>query len=764
MGFYDLKQFICWREVPDPNGGKPRKVPTDPTTGRNIDPHTPSRWMMYQDALTAAKAKGYMVGIVLTAGDPYFLFDVDNCVSGGEWHPGALDIVARFPNAMIEVSVSGTGLHVIGRCDAAALGPRSHKFWHQDVQCEFYSDKRFIALGIEGTQRGDPEGECTAALGAVVPVATMPKITAAALTAGPVPEYTGPTDDTDLTKALLLSKGSTASMFGSKASARQLWERDVVALAQHFPPINTDDPFDLSSADMALMMHLAFWTGKDAARMDRLFRMSGLMREKYSTRPEYATATVGKAVSGCKGVYDKVVEVLPAENHSVDPVMMDGNTQLTHFEGCVYVWGQERIMVRGGHLLKQSQFRALYGGYSFTMETSQAKPTYNAYEAFTESRWHTFPKVRRTRFLPAEPHGKIIEDDDGNGVNIYVQPNIRMLRGDTSMFDDFFCKFLPVERDRQILMSWMAAVIQYPGKKFLWVPVIQGTEGNGKSMLGDILTYAVGEKYCWSPDSSKLDRQFNTFLENRRLITVEEMHMFHKNQIADIIKALITNSRQEVEGKGTNADMIADYCANWLFTTNHRDAIVKGPNDRRFSVFYTAQQSVKDMIDVGWWETDYFVKLYDWLRADGYALMAGYLMDYKIQAEFNPAEGCVTAPKTSSHNEVIAESRTSAEQHIVEAVDSGMIGFRGGWISTWAASKLLDDVRMHKSGAAIGNLLSRLGYEKVRRSPSHVVAEGNSKPVLYAKPGTVTDFYVSQGYSDVGFVEVEQKNPPSKSA
>ena len=36
-----------------------------------------------------------------------------------------------------------------------------------------------------------------------------------------------------------------------------------------------------SEADMALCSHLAFWTGRDANQVDRLFRASGLMREKW---------------------------------------------------------------------------------------------------------------------------------------------------------------------------------------------------------------------------------------------------------------------------------------------------------------------------------------------------------------------------------------------------------------------------------------------------------------------------------------------------
>ena len=38
---------------------------------------------------------------------------------------------------------------------------------------------------------------------------------------------------------------------------------------------------DHSSTDMALCNHLAFWTDKDAAKMDSMFRESSLLREKW---------------------------------------------------------------------------------------------------------------------------------------------------------------------------------------------------------------------------------------------------------------------------------------------------------------------------------------------------------------------------------------------------------------------------------------------------------------------------------------------------
>src|SRR5262245_10542525 len=62
-----------------------------------------------------------------------------------------------------------------------------------------------------------------------------------------------------------------ASRNGMKFAA--LWAGDTSAYG-------SDD----SAADLALCHTLAFWTGRDPARMDRLFRQSGLMRTKWNAR------------------------------------------------------------------------------------------------------------------------------------------------------------------------------------------------------------------------------------------------------------------------------------------------------------------------------------------------------------------------------------------------------------------------------------------------------------------------------------------------
>jgi hypothetical protein len=68
------------------------------------------------------------------------------------------------------------------------------------------------------------------------------------------------------------------------------------------------DGEDHSAADLALCGLLAFWAGRDAARMDRLFRRSALMRDKWNEKhaadgQTYGAMTVGKAVAACRKTY-----------------------------------------------------------------------------------------------------------------------------------------------------------------------------------------------------------------------------------------------------------------------------------------------------------------------------------------------------------------------------------------------------------------------------------------------------------------------------
>ena len=161
-------------------------------------------------------------------------------------------------------------------------------------------------------------------------------------------------------------------------------------------------------------------------------------------------------------------------------------------------------------------------------------------------------------------------------------------------------------------------------------------------------------------------------------------------------------------------------------------------------MFYTPQQSAADILAA--MGEDYFVDLYDWANTDGYTIIAQWLMDYQINDALNPATRLQRAPVTSSTSEAIQVSLGSVEHTILEAVEEGRPGFRGGWIS----SKTLDDL-LKEIGAARKvpinkrkDMMSAIGYEwhpglNLGRVNTVIPAEGVKSKLFIKREGLLNN-------------------------
>ena len=493
--------------------------------------------------------------------------------------------------------------------------------------------------------------------------------------------------------------------------------------------------YDASSADQSLTNHLAFWTGKDMPRMDRLFRRSGLMRDKWDKVHRHDGATYGRmtiesAARICKRVFDRPKPepkgVTSTGVETRHEVFLSTAEMVDHFDGCVYVRDDHRVLIPDGTMLKPNQFDVIYGGHLFTMFPDGTKPSKSAFEAFTVNACHNFPKANGTVFRPDRPFGELTD----KMVNVYKSPDVEMREGDISRFTNFLSKLIPDEKDREILISYMAAIVQNPGIKFQWTPVLQGAPGNGKTLAAMCVSYAVGEQYTHIPRSKQLGNQFNAWLKNKCFIIVEEFHMSGRRDVLDELKPLITNARVEAEGKGVDGGMI-DNLSNWFCCTNHRDAVLKSVNDRRYAMFYTAQQTYEHIIRDGFGGT-FFPDMYKWLRLEGYAFIAHWLTNYPIKDELNPAVLCHRAPVTTSTAQAVAISVDPIEQEITEAAESGRKGFMGGWISDRALSDLMSEKGKRITKSKLTLILTDMGYELWGRAPKPVMPH-MEKPLLWYK-------------------------------
>jgi hypothetical protein len=217
------------------------------------------------------------------------------------------------------------------------------------------------------------------------------------------------------------------------------------------------------------------------------------------------------------------------------------------------------------------------------------------------------------------------------------------------------------------------------------------------------------------------------------------------------MKPLITNERIEVEQKGVDSYMIDNF-ANWFFCTNHRDAILKSEDDRRYAIFYTAQQFADDLVRDGM-SGNYFPDLWGWLRDEGFSHVAYWLRTYSIRHDLNPAGGCHRAPLTSSTGDAVRESLGRAEQEIQEAIDLETPGFRNGFVSSWKVEQLLSDKNIRMSPQKRRDMMTRLGFRPLAaydrgRSPIGIFEEDLKRPIIYSRTanGTIDDYLIAQGY------------------
>ncbi|PCJ87992.1 MAG: hypothetical protein COA54_04305 [Thiotrichaceae bacterium] len=179
------------------------------------------------------------------------------------------------------------------------------------------------------TVTGNAATDCTTMLQGVANKYFSPRTVATgggdaiAWTNGPDPESNVIVDDEELKQKMLASK-SAKGAFGGGVSFADLWNRNVSALSERWEPNESDvnGEYDQSSADAALVQHLAFWTGKDCARIERLMWQSGLVRDKWKKHKTYLRNTILNAVAQCKSVYGQSVKTVE-NTKSIDELLTE---------------------------------------------------------------------------------------------------------------------------------------------------------------------------------------------------------------------------------------------------------------------------------------------------------------------------------------------------------------------------------------------------------------------------------------------------------
>ena len=283
-------RWVCWRRVE--RGGRATKAPVDARSGRMAKSTDAATWASFDEAAAAAGRLGCDgVGFVFGPDRAFTGLDLDHVIVGEELLPEYCWVVEE-AGTYTEVSPSGDGLHLIFRGGKPDVATRCRRSQAGGQTVEMYDRDRFFTVTgdvFEG------HGELAANPGVVerayrtwIEPDTEQDGRSSAVAAGTAAARDGDgMSDAELVERMLASRSGKA--------IRALMAGDCSA-----------QDGDRSAADMALCSHLAFWCAGDAGRMDRIFRASGLMRDKWDSRrggSTYGAQTVARAIEGCREFY-----------------------------------------------------------------------------------------------------------------------------------------------------------------------------------------------------------------------------------------------------------------------------------------------------------------------------------------------------------------------------------------------------------------------------------------------------------------------------
>lgn len=272
-----LPRWVCWKPILS-DKGKWTKLPLS-VSGGAASSTDPTTWATFEHAIGHHKQRG-CVGVMYALGEGIAGIDLDDCrdPATGMIEPWAQTIIDSM-NTCAEVSPSGTGIKLVLR-GAMPEGKGRRKKLHGG-EIEIYSQGRFWTFTghrLPGTPTTieDRQAELDALLAEMFPPEPIQ-----------TPRHVEPVCDDDRTIIERAMKASNGHRF------RRLWEGDT-----------SDYAGDTSRADVALCAMIAFYTGPNPDRIERIFSQSALgARDKWANRPDYRKCTIGAALKNKADFY-----------------------------------------------------------------------------------------------------------------------------------------------------------------------------------------------------------------------------------------------------------------------------------------------------------------------------------------------------------------------------------------------------------------------------------------------------------------------------
>lgn len=171
------------------------------------------------------------------------------------------------------------------------------------------------------------------------------------------------------------------------------------------------------------------------------------------------------------------------------------------------------------------------------------------------------------------------------------------------------------------LIGYFAHLVQRPGEKPLTAIVFRGKKGVGKNALIERVGYLLGKHFAVVSNRRYLTGQFNSILEDKLLLTLDEAFWSGDKAAEGVLKDLITGSHHMIERKGLEPYTV-DNCLRLAILGNEDWLVPATEDERRFAVFTVGEGRKQDH--------KFFKDMRVGMEKGGYALLLRYLLDFDL--------------------------------------------------------------------------------------------------------------------------------------
>lgn len=297
-----------------------------------------------------------------------------------------------------------------------------------------------------------------------------------------------------------------------------------------------------------------------------------------------------------------------------------------------------------------------------------------------------------------------------------------------------------------VLLGWMAFNVQNPGRKVRWAPLIKGVEGDGKTLIGRVMSSVMGTANVKDISPKVLGTDFTGWATGACVGVLEEIKLTGHNRydILNALKPYITNDTVAIHAKGRDEYNTIN-TMNYIAFTNWADALPLNDSDRRWLVVFTPFTSPAELRaalgDVG----AYFDALYEAIESQREQLRR-WLVEYKISDLFKPNG---SAPMTSEKESMVALSSSIEEDAIKSVLASKAPGIGEKVVVIQTLRKLAAAHEPEGDWSAAKNIhariLTKLGWVKY---PTALRWRGDLTRVWIKAAGRVTNDFVRQQLDD----------------